>query len=189
MQISLFESVNCQLINGTNELMKLNVGCGSAKIDGYINIDASVNLNADAVFDIRRGMPYPDNSVEEILFFHAIEHIEEKYHQFILEEFWRVLIPGGNVLISYPEFEKVATNYIENYRGMRTFWKNTIYGLQRYPGDYHVSLMDSEILAVKLQEIGFIDIEWKAEPQENYNSILKAIKGAAFPSYEDMFAH
>ena len=169
-----------------NPVTKLNIGCGNNKIEGYFNIDASPDLDVDMTVDVKQGLPFPDNSVEEILFFHAIEHIEEKFHNQVLEEFWRVLKPEGLILISYPEFEKVAQNYIDNHRGMREFWKNTIYGLQRYPGDYHVALMNSELFAEKLQEIGFINIEWKAETYEPYNTIMKAQKGEAFMTYEEL---
>jgi len=185
MQGSLFETIPCEVINGM-EPIKLNIGCGNNRIEGYINIDSADDTNPDVVVDIRQGLPYPDNSAEEILFFHAIEHIEEKFHERILEEFWRVLRPEGLLLISYPEFEKCAQNYIENYRGMREFWKNTIYGLQRYPGDYHVALMNSDVLGEKLLETGFINIEWKAESLEPYNSIMKAEKGPAYRTYEQL---
>ena len=177
--------MTCQEINGQMPI-KLNLGCGNNKIEGYLNVDSYVESKADMIVDIRKGLPWADNSVEEILFFHAIEHIEEKFHQALLDEFWRVLIPEGLILISYPEFEKCAQNYIENYRGMREFWKNTIYGLQRYPGDYHVALMNSDVLSEKLLETGFINIEWKAEQFEPYNSIMKAQKGPAYRSYEQL---
>jgi len=166
--------------------MKLNISCGNVKIPGYVNIDSEPSNEPDLIADIKQKLPYADDSIDEILFFHAIEHIEEKYHDFVLTEFWRLLKPDGILLIAYPEFTKCAINYIENFKGMREFWKNTIYGLQRYPGDYHVSLMDSEVLGQKLQEIGFIDIEWKAEKNEPYNTIMKVIKGPAFPTYDGL---
>lgn len=185
MQASLFESIPCQLINNSMPI-KINLACGNNKIDGYLNVDSELTNNPDLIVDVRKGLPWVDNSVEEILFFHAIEHIEEKFHQALFDEFWRVLIPEGLLLISYPEFEKCALNYLGNYRGMREFWKNTIYGLQRYPGDYHVALMDSDVLGEKLLETGFKNIEWKAEVFEPYNSIMKAEKGPAYRSYEDL---
>ena len=60
---------------------------------------------------------------------------------------------------------------------MREIWKNTIYGLQRYPGDYHVSLMDTIIFVELLGEVGFKNIEYQPEMSEPYNTIIRAIKG------------
>ena len=138
-------------LNGRSP-MRLNVGCGYNKIVGYVNIDMHPPNKPDIVADIRGVLPFNDNSVDEILMFHTIEHIEEKWHNIVLHEFWRVLKPGALCMFSYPEFKKCAQNYINNYKGQRTFWKNTIYGLQRYPGDYHVSLMDTDSFVDVLQE-------------------------------------
>lgn len=167
---------------------KINIGCGNNKIEGYINIDAHAENCPDLVLDIREGLPYPDNAVQEILFFHTIEHIEEKFHRAILSDFFRVLVPHGLILISYPEFVTCANNYISNYQGMRNFWKDTIYGLQRYPGDYHISLMNSDVLAELLQEVGFIDVKYAEESREEpYNTIMLGHKSGLKPlEYEDV---
>lgn len=166
--------------------LKLNVACGSNKIPGYINIDAEESNKPDQVIDILKVFPYNTDSVDEILFFHAIEHIPEKNHVQILQQFHRALKPNGYLYISYPEFTKVATNYINNYRGMRDFWKNTIYGLQRYPGDAHVALMDTKYFIQTLQECGFWNIEYKPEQNEPYNTILRCQKGLVPNNYEDL---
>jgi predicted SAM-dependent methyltransferase len=166
---------------------RLNVGCGNNLIEGYINIDSEASLYPDIIADIKYGLPFDENSVQEILFFHTIEHIEEKYHEQILREFHRILEPEGTLLISYPEFITCAQNYIDNVYGMREFWKHTIYGLQRYQSDYHVSLMNSDEFVEKLQEFGYKDISYAPENKEPYNTILIAHKGATPLSYEDLF--
>ena len=80
--------------------VKLNVGCGHNKLDNYINIDINeIGNEPDVAVDIRIGLPFPDNSIQEILFFHTIEHIEEKYHFKILAEFHRVLKFDGIIYI------------------------------------------------------------------------------------------
>lgn len=166
---------------------KINVGCGNNKIDGYINIDISSFHHPDLVYDIREGLPFPDNCAREILCFHTIEHIEEVFHSFILQEFFRVLVPEGLLLISYPEFIKVATNYINNHLGMRDFWKKTIYGLQRAKGDYHVSLMNSDIFAELMQSVGFVDVMYAEESKEEpYNTVILGHKGSKPNTYEDL---
>jgi predicted SAM-dependent methyltransferase len=169
--------------------LRLNVGCGNNRIEGYTNIDCEGSTGPDILADIRHGLPFDSDAVEEILFFHTIEHIEERYHENIFREFHRVLEPGGTLLVSYPEFMICAQNYIDNYRGMREFWKATIYGLQRYKSDYHVALMDSDVFAERLQEWGFKDIEYAPESAEPYNTILLAVKGEVPKSYEDLFRY
>jgi predicted SAM-dependent methyltransferase len=169
------------------QVTKLNIGCGNNKIAGYWNVDGNVKNKPDQVVDVVKEWPFPSNSITEILFFHAIEHIEEKFHDIILARFHDALIYEGELYISYPEFTKVAENYIHNYKGQRDFWKATIYGLQRYAGDYHVSLMDTNFFAEKLLENGFKDIQYMAESKEEpYNTIIKCKKGEIPISYEDI---
>lgn len=165
----------------------LNVGCGDNRIENYVGIDMHCAENVDLVHDIRFSpIPFPDESVDEIVFFHAIEHVETAIHPLILNEFWRLLKPGKGVYISYPEFEKIAHNWIVNFRGQREFWRNTIYGLQRYPGDYHVSLMNTPEFVEILKACGFTEIEYTSEPGEPYNTVVYAIKGVKPQSYEDL---
>lgn len=168
---------------------RINVACGDTKFDGYWNIDAHSGNNPDQIIDISREFPFESDSAEEIVFFHGIEHIEEKYHISILQQFHRVLKSDGWLYISYPEFTQCAENYIHNFRGQREFWKATIYGLQRFPGDYHVSLMDSSALAEILRIIGFKEIAYQPEMLEPWNSIIRAQKSARQANdYQDIIA-
>lgn len=167
---------------------KLNVACGNNKIKGYWNIDSEETNEPDQIVDILKEFPFEDNSADEIIFFHAIEHIEERYHHYLLSQFHRVLKSNACLYISYPEFTKVAGNYITNYRGMRDFWKQTIYGLQRYPGDFHVSLMDTQYFVPVLQECGFHYIEYKSEVPDIFNTIVRCQKGKIPNTYENLIA-
>lgn len=164
----------------------INVACGRAKIHGYWNIDAREENCPDQVIDIIHEFPFESESAKEILFFHAIEHIEEKYHRPILEQFHRVLELDGMLYISYPEFKKCAANYINNHCGQKDFWKATIYGLQRYPGDFHVTLMDTEVFVDVLQSVGFKDIQFQPERGEEFNTIVRCQKGIRPPNYEEL---
>lgn len=159
---------------------RLNVGCGHGRIEGYINIDIEKFDNVDLVLDIRKSIfPFKDSSVDEILLFHTIEHIEYKYHKSIFKEFWRLLQPDGTLYLSYPEFKVCAQYYIDNHKGMQEFWRNTIYGLQRTEGDYHVTLMDTDWLCCDLHDCGFYNIEYMPEKAEEWNTILRAQKNCA----------
>lgn len=41
--------------------MKLNLACGRDYMEGYINADISYDVGADIVFDMTKGIPYPEN--------------------------------------------------------------------------------------------------------------------------------
>jgi len=56
--------------------MKLNLGCGNDKKQGYINIDVSKEVKPDKVWNLEKTpLPFKENSVDEILANHILEHI------------------------------------------------------------------------------------------------------------------
>lgn len=165
---------------------KLNLGCGQNKIEGCINIDVEESVKPDLVADFRRNLPYTDNDIDTVYLFHVIEHIEECHHRNILEEIYRVLKPNGLFYISYPEFVKVAQNYIDNKRGLRDFWKKVIYGRQLYKSDYHVALMDTKYFVQLLEEVGFHEIRHKPEHIDDFNTVIRCSKGNKPQNYEDL---
>lgn len=166
--------------------MNLNLGCGSNKISGCTNVDVEESCKPDVVADFTRELPFPSDSAEKVFLFHVIEHVQETRHEALLSEVFRVLKHEGVLYISYPEFVKVAQNYIDNYKGMRDFWKATIYGRQLYPSDYHISLMDSRNFKTVLEGIGFVDIDVRPEPRESFNTVVSCKKGKKLLSYEEL---
>jgi predicted SAM-dependent methyltransferase len=166
---------------------KLNIGCGEFKIGGYINIDIEAACKPDLVHDIRtQPLPYASNTIEEINCIHNIEHIEYKFHPIILDEFWRVLKPEGKLTLAYPEFSKCAVNFISDYKGMKAFWRATLYGRQLHPGDYHVTPMDTLELVEMLKEIGYKNIRHIPETDQPFNTFLQCLKGEKPLTREDI---
>ena len=134
--------------------MKLNLGSGSAKLDGFINIDINEANKPDVVCDILKGLPYETSSISEVTLFHTIEHIEKYKHKSLFIEIRRVLTPDGIFVVTYPEFSKIAQNWLDNKYGDRDFWEATIYGRQLFKEDYHVCAIDSDALRVAMKESG-----------------------------------
>jgi predicted SAM-dependent methyltransferase len=168
-------------------MLRLNLGCGNAKIQDCINIDVEEGVKPDLVHDFcRKELPYETNSVGEVYLFHTIEHIQKIYHRELFLEVNRVLRDGGLFYLSFPEFTKCVKNWASNFRGKRDFWEHTIYGLQRYKSDFHVCIIDSLALKGVLEECGFHGIEYKSEPNEEWNTVFKATKSIPYISYEEL---
>lgn len=159
------------------EPIKLNLGAGRTKYPGYISVDKEAACKPDVVADLKELLPFPDNYADEILLWHVIEHIEEAYQPRLLGEIRRVLKEDGIFYAAYPEFERVAKNYLENKRGLRGYWKMALFGRQAYPGDYHVSLMDTNVFKLVLETVGFTGIEAKPDPMQDFCTIVQARKG------------
>ncbi len=161
-----------------SELKKINYGCGEAKLEGFINIDIEESTKPDLVCDLRTAnFPFEKDSISTIHCIHNLEHVEQKYWDKILFEFHRVLSPDGELVLAYPEFEICAKHFIDNYRGMRNFWRWTLYGRQLYPGDFHVVPMRTEEVVQYLQGAGFTNIRYGVEGTEEYNTVVIAEKG------------
>lgn len=167
--------------------LRLNLGSGDTKIDGYVNIDVNAALKPDLVHNfITEQLPYKDNTVDEIIFFHCIEHIRKIYHRRILAECWRVLKPKSRIIISYPEFTKCYKNWKTNYRGKKDFWEATMFGRQSHAADFHVCPMNTPDFQTMLLECGFTELLTKPEILELHNTTVTGIKGLKSIDYETM---
>src|SRR5690242_11355524 len=81
----------------------LDVGCGVNKKPGAIGIDRNPGSRADVLADLDR-FPYPfrDSSFDGLQAIHVIEHVSDVIRT--MEEFHRLVRPGGEVLIVTPHY-------------------------------------------------------------------------------------
>jgi predicted SAM-dependent methyltransferase len=149
---------------GSKGPLKLHLGCGNTRHEGYVNIDWRKTGATDLVCDIRK-LPYPDHSVELIETYHVIEHLPRHDLPVALGEWQRVLLPGGKLIIECPDFDKAVREYVEGNEGRI----DNIFGLQRFPGDAHMFGYNLERLKALLTDAGFTDIKG-AEPTDYHKN-------------------
>lgn len=85
--------------------MKLNMGCGHNKIDGFINVDSSPVCRPDVVCNLEvTPWPWKDSSVKEVLFNHSLEHLgaDPKVFLALMKELYRVCVNGAIISINVP---------------------------------------------------------------------------------------
>ena len=83
--------------------LKINIGCGLDIKFNYINYDLTPLHPAVKTLDLEKmSIPHEDNSVEEIIAQDVLEHIYNLSK--VMNEFYRVLKPGGKVNIRVPHF-------------------------------------------------------------------------------------
>ena len=73
---------------------KLHIGCGRIKLEGFVNIDLSEEVNPDVIVNIEEGLPFEDNSFEYIYSCNSLEEIRPQYWDFVLREIGRVAKNG-----------------------------------------------------------------------------------------------
>ena len=83
--------------------MRLNLGCGSKKINGYINVDKFGD--PDFHFDLET-FPYPwnNNSVSQIEMHHVLEHLGQQTEIYlkIIQELYRICKHEAKIYVTVP---------------------------------------------------------------------------------------
>lgn len=95
--------------------MKLNVGAGNKRPDGYFNIDAVQHPKASPLDLVAEAhaIPLPDACADEVMAIHLVEHIYPHDLHATLVEWHRLLKPGGRLVLEMPDIEKCCRNLIK----------------------------------------------------------------------------
>ncbi len=86
-----------------NTLIKLNLGCGEDKREGWINVDRFGT--PDVVHNLEQfPWPWEESSVEEIQMKHVLEHLGQQTDVFlsIMKELYRISAPNCRITIAVP---------------------------------------------------------------------------------------
>jgi hypothetical protein len=81
------------------------MGCGHNKRSGYVNVDLATACAPDIVCDLESlPWPWPDNSVDEVVFNHSLEHLGQNSGTFlgIIKELYRICRNNAKVEINVP---------------------------------------------------------------------------------------
>src|SRR5690606_36093583 len=100
--------------------MKVNVCSGRHVLPGWVNVDVVVSTHKKAkgppeiLADMRK-IPLPDNSADELMCIHGIEHVVPWEAKKALLEWRRILKPGGLLVIECPDLLKCCKNLIAGF--------------------------------------------------------------------------
>ena len=149
--------------------LRLNLGCGDKILPGYVNVDvveARAGHKPDVICDLHDLAPFADNSVDEILSVHVVEHFWRWEVTEILREWLRVLKPGAPLVIECPNLLSACRTFLENptqysrmdQNGQRTMW--VFYGdpAWRDPLMNHRWGYTPDSLQALLREVGLVDV-------------------------------
>lgn len=92
--------------NNLNKNLKINLGGGPNKKEGFINIDHLPLPEVDIVANLEKGIPLEDNSVIQVEALSILEHLSDTC--FIMEEIYRVCAKDAKVIITVPYLKSTA---------------------------------------------------------------------------------
>ncbi len=96
---------NNVILKKYNQGIKLDLGCGENKQEGFVGIDIRKLKGVDIVHDLEKfPYPLPDECASLAIASHLVEHINPHKGVFIdfMNEVWRLLKPNGEFIIGTP---------------------------------------------------------------------------------------
>jgi len=104
--------------------LKLDLGCGKNKKEGFFGVDVEKFPGVDMVFDLTNPWPWEDESVDEIHCSHFIEHFDSVDRAHIVNEAYRVLKPGGKMTLIAPHCfsERAYGDPSHKWPPVSSFW-------------------------------------------------------------------
>jgi len=150
--------------------MKINIGSGNSKVDGFITIDYDRTSNPDYCLNIETDvLPFADNTVDAVLAHHILEHLGEGYF-YCLQELYRVCKHGAIINIRVPHPRNDA--YIADPTHRRPI---TPLGLQLFSKKFNKLCKQQGAASSLLGEFFNVDFEiltWDYIPEEKYKILL-----------------
>lgn len=162
---------------------KLNLGCGTNILKGYINVDCRMLPGVDVVSDLL-SLPFNENSVDEVLLEHTIEHFTYSDAKKCLAEIYRVLKPGGILVLACPNFQGLAFLYSWLFGKIYYEWGGarlptpTLYppitGLQDYKENVHLSQWSYPLITHYIINAGFQEVSYSRKKLPKILQIIVA---------------
>lgn len=161
--------------------VQLHLGCGRRFIPGFIHVDVADAPHIDHVNDISTLPMFGDGSVDVIYCCHAFEYFDRVEARRVLEEWRRVLRPGGVLRLAVPDFEAL----VEVYRRHDdlSLIAGPLFGriaVHTPHGDkvlYHRTTYDFRTLCQTLESAGFDNVrryDWRETVHKDHDDFSQA---------------
>ena len=139
--------------------MKLNLGGGDDRREGYLNVDLRQDCT-DVHADVR-ALPFRSNSASDILALDILEHLPPSFTLPVLRSWFDVLEPGGQLTLRIPNMFQLARWIANDHRVDEAI--TNIYGGHKFGPDgtwdtHHVGFTPAMAFAL-LHEVGFEEVE------------------------------
>jgi len=154
--------------------MKLHLGCGKRDFgSGWIHIDSEDFPHVD--FNDVMDIPFKDGSCDVVYASHLLEYFDRDEAFTVLEEWKRVLKPGGILRLAVPDFTAICDLY-RNGHNLDSFL-GPLYGKMGDPPIYHKTIYTFTSLSKLLTLVGFKDVvgyDWRETEHSEFDDHSQA---------------
>lgn len=144
--------------------MKLDLGCGNKKKQGFLGVDIIALPGVDHVVDLETyPWPFADSTIEEVHCSHYIEHTGDLVK--FMEEVWRIAKPGALATFVAPHYGSILAIQDPTHKrfiAYETFLYFSAAWRENYTIGYYPIKANFEII-----QVGAVyNVEWLAKPEE-----------------------
>ncbi|MBW2509537.1 MAG: methyltransferase domain-containing protein [Deltaproteobacteria bacterium] len=105
--------------------MKVNIGCGPMVLDGWTNCDIQVSPKAprppEILCDVK-SIPLEDECADVVMALHLLEHFYQWEAPAVVQEWRRLLKPGGKLILELPNLEAACRNLLKGMKDQMSMW-------------------------------------------------------------------
>lgn len=149
-----------------SEKIRINLGSGHWKLEGWFNVDVDFHTRPDVCSDLSRGLPFDDGVADLLHSEDFLDQLDLRGAKRFLLECRRILKPGGVMRVLVPDLAQLARLYLADPEGLKGLWAEhvgialetgtagEVFNLgMRFAG--HRFMYDGETLEALLSTCGF----------------------------------
>jgi len=162
--------------------MKLHLGCWKRHIPGFIHVDLCDLPHIDHCHSVEKLPMFEDDAAELIYASHVLEYFDREAAEAVLDEWRRVLAPGGILRLAVPDFPALAKVYeqtgeLQRLLGPLYGRMQVVCGAEPPRTIYHRTVYDFPSLRQLLEKAGFDNVhryDWRETIHKDYDDHSQA---------------
>lgn len=161
----------------------IHLGPGDQDDPRYINVDSIPFRHIHYVHNVTRLPMFPDCHADLVYACHVLEHISYKYSVATVQEWYRILKPGGILRLSVPDLDHILAIYEGENHAIDKI-EGPLMGGQNYRYNFHMAVFNKASLTDIFLAAGFKEVRiWdpKTAPYHSFTDWSSRLLYGKYP--------